>query len=64
MAEREAWDRLLNAEYASTMNGMRRVDAQEVEHFLQFANRADSLRTAQRAWIALRDADFTLEYAM
>ena len=64
MAEREAWDRLLNAEYASTMDGMRRVDAQEVEHFPQFANRADSLRTAQRAWIALLDADCTLEYAM
>ncbi|MCF2872103.1 DUF1311 domain-containing protein [Octadecabacter sp. G9-8] len=63
-AEEEAWDRLLNTQYAQTMDGLRRVDADEAELFPEFADRADSLRAAQRAWITLRDADCALEYAM
>lgn len=64
LAEAESWDRVLNETYTQLIEGMRRVDAQEAENFPQFANRADSLQAAQRAWIVLRDADCTLEYAI
>lgn len=64
MAEREAWDRLLNTQYGATMEGLRAMDDQEREIFPEFAARADSLRVAQRAWIELRDGDCRLEYAM
>lgn len=64
LAEKEAWDRLLNLQYRETMDRFRAIDAQEAEIFPEFANRADSLRDAQRAWIALRDADCSLKYAM
>lgn len=63
-AEGEAWDRLLNSQYQSAMTGLREMDEQDREYFPEFANRADSLRAAQRAWIPLRDADCSLEYAM
>ena len=46
------------------MAGLRADDTQEAEFFPEFANRADSLLAAQRAWIVLRDADCGLEYAM
>jgi len=64
LGEAEAWDRLLNRDYATAMAGMRRMDAQEAVNFPEFAVRADSLRDAQRAWIPLRDAQCSLEYAM
>lgn len=63
-AETEAWDRLLNREYAEKMEGLRRMDESTAEYWPELANAADSLRTAQRAWIPLRDADCSLEYAM
>jgi uncharacterized protein YecT (DUF1311 family) len=46
------------------MDGMKAMDADDAELFPEFANRADSLRDAQRAWIPLRDAQCALEYAM
>jgi len=64
LAEREAWDRLLNTQYQSTLAGLRREDEADQDLFPEFANRVDSLRAAQRAWIPLRDADCSLEYAM
>jgi len=64
LAEYEAWDAELNTVYQSLLDGMRREDAQEAESFPEFANRAESLRDAQRAWIPLRDADCGLEYAL
>lgn len=64
LAEAEAWDQILNAEYREIMAGMREEDAREAEFFPEFANRADSLLAAQRAWITLRDADCALEYAL
>jgi uncharacterized protein YecT (DUF1311 family) len=64
LAEYEAWDRLLNRDYGPVMDNMRRLDAEEAEYFPEFANRADALRDAQRAWIPLRDAQCSLEYAM
>ncbi|WP_282602821.1 lysozyme inhibitor LprI family protein [Paracoccus sp. PARArs4] len=48
MAEAAAWDDLLNDEY----NALR--DARPAQ--------ADTLLDAQRAWIALRDADCTMAY--
>jgi len=63
-AEREVWDDVLNRTYQDLISGMRRVDAQEADTFPEFANREDSLRAAQRAWIPLRDADCSLEYAL
>ena len=64
LAEAEAWDRLLNREYAAKMDAVRAMDEQTAEYWPEFANAADSLLTAQRAWIPLRDADCSLEYAM
>lgn len=64
LAEYEAWDRLLNREYQATMDGLRRMDEEEAEFFPEYANRAESLRAAQRAWIPFRDAECALAYAM
>ena len=64
LAEYEAWDVELNRAYRRAMEDLRKMDAQEAEAFPEFADRADSLRTAQRAWIPLRDGDCALEYAM
>ena len=64
LAEYEAWDRLLNRDYGPMMDGMNAMDADDAELFPEFANRADSLRDAQRAWIPLRDTQCALEYAM
>jgi uncharacterized protein YecT (DUF1311 family) len=64
LAEYEAWDRLLNRDYGPIMDGLQAMDDQDVEFFPEFANRADSLRDAQRAWIPLRDTQCALEYAM
>lgn len=64
LAEKEAWDRVLNAQYQTTLEGLRRDDEQDAEYFPEFANRATALRDAQRAWIPLRDADCALEYAL
>jgi uncharacterized protein YecT (DUF1311 family) len=64
LAEYEAWDRLLNRDYGPMMDGMKAMDADDAELFPEFANRADSLRDAQRAWIPLRDTQCALEYAM
>ena len=62
-AEMQVWDRLLNAEYKATMDWARAMDDDERELFPEFAKRVDSLRTAQRAWIAFRDAECALAYA-
>ena len=62
MAEAQAWDRHLNAAYADRMGEFTGMDAAEAE--AAFATRADSLRAAQRAWIAFRDAECGLAYAL
>lgn len=61
LAERDVWDGYLNAEYRATMDAMRRMDAADGP---EFATRADFLRDAQRAWIAFRDAECGLAYAI
>ncbi|MEM9427653.1 MAG: lysozyme inhibitor LprI family protein [Pseudomonadota bacterium] len=64
MAEARVWDKFLNLEYRATMDGLKAMDTDEAEYFPEFANRAESLRAAQRAWIAFRDAECGLAYAM
>ena len=51
MAEAGAWDNLLNREYRLTRDG-----------FTDQPGLPDTLLAAQRAWIALRDADCALAY--
>ncbi len=63
-AEQQVWDGELNRAYTSAMAVMRDLDAQDAADFPEYANRADMLRSAQRAWITLRDADCALEYAI
>ena len=62
-AEAEVWDRFLNAEYKALMAASKVMDEDEAAYFPEFANRADKLREAQRAWIAFRDAECALAYA-
>lgn len=64
LAEAEAWDRLLNREYSAARDGLAAMDAQEAELFPEYAERADWLLEAQRAWIPFRDGQCALEYAM
>lgn len=64
LAERDAWDRLLNEEYALARDAARAADEAEREHFPDFAHRAEQLRDAQRAWIAFRDANCAMEYGL
>jgi len=63
LAETEAWDRLLNAEYMRARVAAQALDAAESARFPEFATRAESLLAAQRAWIAFRDADCALARA-
>ena len=63
-AETQVWDGFLNMAYQARMQGLAQLDIAEAVQFPEFANRADSLRTAQRAWIAFRDGECSLAYAM
>lgn len=63
-AETAVWDRFLNEVYQDQMAGLKASDAEEAKYFPEFANRAEALRTAQRAWIAFRDGECGLAYAM
>ena len=63
-AEADVWDKFLNVEYKATMAAFRAMDEDEAEYFPEFANRAEKLRDAQRAWIAFRDGECALAYAM
>ncbi len=64
LAEAQVWDRYLNLEYKQSMAALRDMDADTAVHFPEFANRAETLRDAQRAWITFRDAECGLAYAM
>lgn len=64
LAEYHGWDRALNSTYQRVMAGLEADDAQEAEHFPEFASRAETLRTAQRAWIPFRDGQCAFEYAL
>ena len=62
-AEAEAWDVLLNAEYKAAMAAGKVMDEDEAAHFPNLDKRVDTLRAAQRAWIAFRDAECLNAYA-
>ncbi len=62
-AEADVWDRFLNAEYKATMAWSKAADEGEAVYFPEYAKRVESLRAAQRAWIAFRDAECSLAYA-
>ena len=62
-AETDGWDAVLNAEYTRTMDWSRAMDAEDQTHFPEFAKREETLRAAQRAWIAFRDAECGYAYA-
>ena len=64
VAEARAWDAILNVEYQQTLDDLEAMDTREAVQFPDYAARADSLRDAQRAWIAFRDAECGLVYAM
>ncbi|MEO9826585.1 MAG: lysozyme inhibitor LprI family protein [Paracoccaceae bacterium] len=63
-AETEIWDAFLNTAYQAQMQHMRAQDTLEAETFPEFAKRSEALRDAQRAWIAFRDGECGLAYAM
>ena len=60
-AERDAWDRLLNAEYRRARDLAAGLDARDKEWAPDYAVRAEQLRDAQRAWIPFRDANCAME---
>ncbi|MDJ1008986.1 MAG: DUF1311 domain-containing protein [Paracoccaceae bacterium] len=62
-AETLVWDAHLNAEYRLSMDWAGAMDAAD-SLFPGFARRAEALRSAQRAWIAFRDAQCRLDYAV
>lgn len=62
-AETNAWDGLLNAEYTQSMRWAQSRDVEEAKAFPEHATLAVSLRSAQRAWLAFRDAECALAYA-
>tara|TARA_R110002073_G_scaffold221166_1_gene381366 strand:- start:163 stop:672 length:510 start_codon:yes stop_codon:yes gene_type:complete len=61
--ELAAWDDLLNARYAQSM-AFYSVTYEDADLADMQARQAERLREAQRAWIALRDADCTYESGM
>lgn len=62
-AETQAWDVLLNETYQGLLAVLKAADQAGAEYG-EPAERVDSLRAAQRAWIAFRDADCANEYAI
>jgi len=60
-AEYRYWDRWLNVEYQATRAHFRDLDQAGLP---ENAVRVDRLRSAQRAWIAFRDADCDLAFAI
>lgn len=66
-SETVAWDVLLNEEYALTMRDFKLMDEDDKTYnpdLPEEATRADTLKKAQRAWIAFRDAECANEYAI
>lgn len=64
LAERDAWDALLNAEYRRARAAARAMDEAERASSPEYAVRADQLLAAQRAWIAFRDANCAMDYGI
>ncbi|SHH26687.1 lysozyme inhibitor LprI family protein [Marivita hallyeonensis] len=60
-AETAEWDAILNEQYVVTQELNAMADAEGLSPVM---DRTDSLRDAQRAWIAFRDADCAARYAI
>ena len=61
IAERDAWDSLLNAEYQQARGFAQALDVRDRADAPEYAIRAGQLRDAQRAWIPFRDANCRME---
>ena len=61
-AEADAWDTLLNRNYQVSLEAAADVDAELNESGTTSEAEAD-LRTAQRAWIAFRDAECDRQFS-
>lgn len=62
--EGQLWDELLNEEWGMVTIWAENGDISEAEFFgEQFSGRSKALLSAQRAWIAFRDAECELQYA-
>ncbi|WP_322892052.1 MULTISPECIES: lysozyme inhibitor LprI family protein [unclassified Yoonia] len=64
MAEHEVWDQLLNTQYALVLDYAAEMDVNAQFEAPEYAVRADQVRAAQRAWIAFRDANCTMQYGL
>ena len=64
MAETRIWEDRLDAEYEASRKLTLALDEADRADFPEFASRAETLLEAQRAWIAFRDAQCRLDYAM
>ena len=62
ISEGGAWDAILNREYGRARDWARQRDAEDAGGPTESA-REQTLRDAQRAWIAFRDANCAMEYA-
>ncbi len=60
-AETQAWDDMLNREYALLRDRAEAMDDGEFDD--AYAVRVERLRDAQRAWISFRDAECALAYS-
>ena len=63
-AETQLWDAALNREYQAALKEFGFLDEEDQAYFPEFANRVESLRAAQRAWLAFYDAECALDYAV
>lgn len=64
MAEHEVWDKLMNKEYALVLDYAAEMDVSAQFEAPEYAVRADQVRTAQRAWVAFRDANCKMQYGL
>ena len=64
MAQEAAiWDELLNEAYGAVITQFQNSDSFDRKSAPEYAIREESLRVAQRAWIAFRDANCAADYA-
>ncbi len=63
LMESRIWDARLNAEYQQVMASFEAEDAVDASYGTS-GRRAETLRDAQRAWIAFRDAECSNRYAL
>lgn len=61
--ETSVWDAILNEEYQATMETLRELDASG-DVAAPDLTREGTLKDAQRAWIAFRDAECRAQYAL